>query len=281
MPYNMMRSRTLLSPFAVEGVGLHTGAAVRVEVCPVSTPCGRVFIREGVEIPATVDNVTETRRCTTLGRVGQTISTVEHLLAALLLADIAAVRVVVDGPELPALDGAALQWFSLINTAGVCPLDGECPVIAITETEWFHDGESDFFLFPAPALHVYAALDVPGTIARQRMVGGPVAEQDVRTQMLRARTWGLEREVQALRDAGLAQGGSLENAVILSETGFLNDQVWPDEPAWHKVLDLLGDLALTGAHIAGGILAVRAGHRSHLALARYLRRQMPGISSLP
>jgi UDP-3-O-[3-hydroxymyristoyl] N-acetylglucosamine deacetylase len=265
-------SHTLLTPFVVEGVGLHTGEAVRVNVRPAVTPGGRVFFQRGVKIPALVDFVTDTHRCTTIGRDGQSIRTVEHLLAAMMLAGLDHAEIEVEGPELPALDGAALQWYSLIRSAGVCPLEAEIPIVSITQPAWLRDGESDFFLFPAATLSVYAALDVPATVAQQRLVGGEVDDPGVCAQILRARTWGLEREVQALLANGLGQGGSLDNAVILTETGYVNDQVWPDEPAWHKVLDLLGDLALSGARIAGRILAVRGGHRSHVVLVRQLRQ---------
>jgi UDP-3-O-[3-hydroxymyristoyl] N-acetylglucosamine deacetylase len=104
------------------------------------------------------------------------------------------------------------------------------------------------------------------------LAGGPLDDDSVKEQIVRARTFGLEREVKALLDAGLALGGSLDNAVILTEHGYVNDHVWPAEPSWHKVLDLLGDLALTGARIHGRILAVRGGHRSHVALASRLRQ---------
>lgn len=264
-------SRTLSSSIVVEGIGLHTGAAARVVVHPASAPRGLIFLRDGVEIPALAEYVTDTRRCTTLGREGRTVSTVEHILAAFLLAGVAHAEIEVQGPELPALDGSALQWYSAICTAGVCPTAVELPRIRIASAQWITDGESQFFLLPADELILHAALSVPDTVAERMIAGGPVARDDVREQIARARTFGLEREVQALLDAGLAQGGSLDNAVILTRTGYLNPQVWPDEPAWHKVLDLLGDLALTGASIAGSILAVRAGHRSHVALARQLR----------
>jgi UDP-3-O-[3-hydroxymyristoyl] N-acetylglucosamine deacetylase len=127
---------------------------------------------------------------------------------------------------------------------------------------------------PSEHLALYAALSIPGTIAEQMMVGGVVAEAEVEQQIARARTFGLEREVRALLASGLALGGSLDNAVVLTDSGYLNAHVWPDEPCWHKVLDLLGDLALTGARISGQILAVRAGHRSHVALARCLRQEL-------
>jgi UDP-3-O-[3-hydroxymyristoyl] N-acetylglucosamine deacetylase len=244
-----------------------------VEVRPASAPRGRFFIREGIEIPAVAEFVTDTRRCTTLGHAGCAVSTVEHLLAACMLAELDHADIYVDGPELPALDGSALPWYSAICSAGLMTLDAEIPSIRIARACWIIDGESQFFLMPTEQLALYAALSIPGTIAEQMMVGGGVAEAEVRQQIVRARTFGLEREVRALLASGLALGGSLDNAVVLTDTGYLNDQVWPEEPCWHKVLDLLGDLALTGARISGQILAVRAGHRSHVALARRLRQE--------
>lgn len=268
--YVMLTPHTLNSPVLLEGIGLHTGARCRVEVHPRSGG-GRVFLRDGVAIPALVDYVAETRRCTTLAHAGASVSTVEHLLAACLLAGVDHAEIRVDGPEIPALDGCGAAWYAALMTAGVCQAEGEVTEIRVPDAQWISDGDSDFFLCPAAGLTAYAAIAFPGTVAEHMLAGGPVAEAAVRTQILRARTFALEHEVRALLDAGLAQGGSLETAVVLTADGYLNAEVWPHEPAWHKVLDLLGDLALVGARLAGHILAVRGGHRSHVALARRLR----------
>ena len=267
----MRKSQTLQEPFTIAGIGIHTGATTRVEVRPATAPTGRCFHRNGTAIPALVDCVTDTRRCTTLGRAGQTVSTVEHLLAALLLAEIDHVDIYVEGPELPALDGSAAQWYSAIRAAGVRPLGGEIPAWCCCEARWFVADECQFFVMPSRELVVYAALAIPETVAECMLAGGPVARPEVNEQIVRARTFGLEREVRALLDAGLAQGGSLDNAVILTPTGYLNAQVWPEEPAWHKVLDLLGDLALAGRPIAGHILAVKNGHRGNVQFVEFLR----------
>lgn len=272
----MVASHTLSTPFTLEGTGIHTGATTRVTVTPASHPCGYVFVRNGVRIPALADYVTDTRRSTTLGRSGQTIGTVEHLLAALYLSAVDHVVIEVDGPELPALDGSARQWHAAICAAGVCPLQAEKITLSISRARWVKEGQDEFFLLPADSLQVYAALSMPDTVADAMLTGGTVSDSSVREQILRARTFGLEREVQALLEAGLAQGGSLENAVILTRTGYLNPRVYPEEPAWHKVLDLVGDLALVGARLSGQVLAVRCGHRTHVALAARLRADYLG-----
>ncbi len=270
----MTRTCTLATTCTLTGVGLHSGADVRVDLSPAPAGSGRVFVRDGVAIPALAEYVTDTRRCTTLGRDGVTVRTVEHLLAALLLAGVDDATITVHGPELPALDGAALQWRAAIDAAGIQAQGREYVVLTLPAPAWVPDGDSEFFLWPADTCAVYAAIDVPDTVERRRMVGGAVDDPAVAAQLLRARTWGLESEVRALQAAGLARGASLDTAVVLTPDGYLNPRVWPDEPAWHKALDLVGDLALVGARIAGGVLAVRGGHRAHVALAARLRREM-------
>lgn len=262
---------TLAKAFTLEGIGLHTGAPARVEVRPADAARGRVFLCDGVVIPALVDYVEETRRCVTLSRDGARVSTVEHLLAALALAGVDNAEIRVEGPELPALDGSAARWLAAIREAGLSPQQGEVALHVIAEPRWVTDGATHLLLTPAGELTLYAVLEIAETVAAQMVAGGPVAA--MREQIARARTYGLEREVAALLAAGLAQGGSLENAVVLTRDGYLNDHVWPREPAWHKVLDLLGDLSLSGLRLVGQVIAIRTGHRDHVALARTLRQE--------
>jgi len=267
----MFIPQTLKSSVALAGVGLHSGLPCRVEIHPRRS-FGRVFICDGISIPALVEYTTETPRCTTLAHDGATVSMVEHLLAALLLAGVDNAEILVDGAEIPVLDGGGATWYQEISAAGICAADGEIAEIAIQEAQWISCGESEFFLCPADGLSVYAAISFPGTVAECQMAGGGTDDAEVRGQIIRARTFALEREVRELLDANLAHGGSLQTAVILCGDGYLNEHVWPLEPAWHKVLDLLGDLALVGTRLRGHITAVRGGHRSHIALARQLRK---------
>lgn len=236
---------------------------------------GRIFLAGGTVIPALAEYVVDTRRCTTLGRDGAQVRTVEHLLAALYLAGIDHAEIAVDGPELPALDGSARCWLAEIRAAGLRSLEDDAPEYRITDPAWLTEDGSQFFLCPAEAPAFFATVSLPGTVAERMMAGGPPADAAICEQIARARTFALREEVQAMFDAGLARGGSLENAVVLTRDGYLNDQVWPREPAWHKVLDLIGDLTLVSARIRGLIVAVCGGHHSHTALARHLREAMP------
>jgi UDP-3-O-[3-hydroxymyristoyl] N-acetylglucosamine deacetylase len=226
-----------------------------------------------MDIPALAEFVTDTRRCTAVGRNGIQVSLVEHLLAALALTGVTDCDIVVDAPELPALDGAALEWVTHIRTVGISPFSEAAPSYALRDTEWVEEGHAGFYLWPDTRVIRSAAIDIPATAVRNRMAGGALDDPAVVDQMIRARTYGLAAEVEALQQAGLALGGSLENAVLLTEDGFVNPQVWPNEPAWHKVLDLVGDLALVGATVVGHVMAVKAGHAGHVALAHRLRTE--------
>jgi UDP-3-O-[3-hydroxymyristoyl] N-acetylglucosamine deacetylase len=264
-------SQTIIKGFTLQGIGLHTGEASRVTVRPREGG-GRVFRCGGEEIPALAEQVADTTRCTTLAKNGVQVRTVEHLLAALSLVGIDHAEIEVDGPELPILDGSAKAWLDAVRAAGIRTLGEDAPEYRITEPWWFVHGAGQFFLCPAEEPALYAAISVPETVAERMMAGGTLSDEKVSAQIARARTYALEAEVQALRDAGLARGGSLENAVVLTREGYLNEHVWPDEPAWHKVLDLAGDLALTGLRIRGLIVAACGGHRSQVALARAIRQ---------
>lgn len=266
----MAASQTINSSFTLEGIGLHTGVASRVTLRPRNGG-GRIFHCAGIEIPALVDYVSDTRRCVTLARNGVQVQTVEHLLAALSLLEIDHVGIEVSGPELPALDGSARAWYDAIRAAGVCPLSENAPVFCVVEPQWIDTGASQFFLCPAAETALYSAISIPNTVAERMMAGGNVANTAIREQIVRARTFALESELQALQEAGLARGGSLDNAVVLTRDGYQNANVWPLEPAWHKVLDLAGDLALSGVRLIGQVLAIRGGHHSHVELAQHVR----------
>ncbi|MEI7832515.1 MAG: UDP-3-O-acyl-N-acetylglucosamine deacetylase [bacterium] len=278
----MGRLKTIAAPFTVSGVGLHSGADVTVMVRPAPAGTGLVFLLDGETVPALVDYVVDTRRCTTLGRDGKSVRTVEHWLAACMIAGVTDVFMEVTGPELPALDGSALSWFNDILRVGVTTLAGEITPWVITEPHWLVAGGSEFFLTPANEYAVYAAVDIPHSAVHNMVAGGAIADAAVVEQLLRARTYGLESEVRALLKSGLARGGSLDNALVITETGYLNMQVWPAEPAWHKALDLLGDLALLGRPITGQVLAVRGGHSAHVELVKFIQQDITtSVGNIP
>ena len=268
----MVYLRTIKNPFTIEGVGIHTGKKSVLSVKP-SESGNRAFIVDGVRIGANVRNVVDTRRSTTLGIDGKTVSTVEHILAALYLAGIDSCDIEVEGVEIPILDGAAKIWLEEIKSAGVEELSALKPAPIIIKEPMFITYEgAEFVLLNGDdkKLKAYYSISIADTFIDAMIAGGEVFAPDVIEQMVIARTYGLEREVKALIEAGLALGGSLENAVIIGQDKYINDDVKPNEPAWHKLLDLMGDLSLTERAICGEIIAIKGGHRSHVKLAEKL-----------
>jgi UDP-3-O-[3-hydroxymyristoyl] N-acetylglucosamine deacetylase len=269
-----MEQRTLRTEFALEGVGIHSGAPARVVVRPAPPNYGRVFVREGIEIPALAANVVDTARCTTLGAGGERVRTVEHLLSALYALDVDNARIEIDGPEVPAMDGSALPFMEAIERAGIVGQDCEARVLTVCEKIPVDMGTAMLRAEPAGEL----AIDVTTRFEDWRegeaqvlaTVGAHQAE-GYRTRIAPARTFAFRQEVEVLIAAGLAQGGSLDNALIITPPSeFSTPLRVPQEWCAHKALDLIGDLSLVGARLRARITAQGAGHRANVLLAREL-----------
>lgn len=260
-----MQRRTIAREIRMEGIGLHSGGRISLLVRPGQG--GIVFVREGVVIPGTPENVVDTRLNTTLGSGGATISTVEHFMSALYGLGITDCEVEVSGAEMPAFDGSALPFFSLLRQAGAREIPGEAPEICLPGPVSVEEGDSWIKADPGGFGISYEIAFSSRAIGLQRYhydgtdYGGRIAP---------ARTFGMLRDVDAMRAAGLALGGSLENAVVVDKDRVLNPEGlrFADEFIRHKVLDLLGDLWLLGAPLIARIRACRASHRLHVALAR-------------
>lgn len=265
--------RTLGDAFAFSGPGLHTGATVNVEVRPAPPNSGRRFVVGGAEIPALAEYVVETARATVLGRAGVTVSTVEHLLAALLGCGISNAAIHLDGPEVPVADGSARSFVEAIGRAGV-RAQGELQERYVPSAPVFmRDAERLIAVLPSTHLRVRFVADFPAPVGVQLL--DAAIDQDVfAREIAGARTFGYLHEVQALLDRGLAKGGTLENAVVFAPEGPLQELRWPNEPVRHKTLDLLGDFALLGAYPQCEIVAVRSGHRLHCLMAAEIRKTL-------
>lgn len=269
-----MERQTLQSSFALDGVGLHSGRATRATVHPAPPGAGRCFEVDGVEIPARVSAVVETRLATTLSAGGATVQTVEHLLAALYALGVDDARVVVEGGEVPVLDGSALPWVMGLLSVGLAgqgilrdPLVLQTPL-----TVSLPEGRRAI-LRPAPSLSLCVAIDFPhpaiGRQSRSIDLGRPGA---FATELSWARTFGFAAEVEALRAGGLIAGGSLDNALVFGAEGPLNPEGLraSDEPVRHKLLDLVGDLALLGRPLQAHVEVERPGHTLTAALTAAL-----------
>jgi UDP-3-O-[3-hydroxymyristoyl] N-acetylglucosamine deacetylase len=264
-----MKRATVNNEWYINGIGLHTGQQVNVIGKPAAAGCGIIFVVNGVEIPALAEYVDDTTRCTRIANNGVSLRTIEHLMAAIYLCGITDIYIIVDGGELPALDGAAKIWYDTLQKAGIKFIDGEILTVKLNN-DLMSAGNSQIIIAESDNLELFAEITIADTQITGMTAGGDITDASVIENIISARTYGLEREVRHLLDSGLAKGGSLDNAVIITETGYLNDDVRPNEPVWHKVLDLLGDLALTGFRLQGRITAIRSGHYSHVEMAKHL-----------
>lgn len=269
----MLTQTTLRAPFAIEGVGLHTGAKVRVEVRPAPLDAGLSFVVDDrVRFPATVEYVVDTSRATVVGSGSATVSTVEHLLSALWGMGVSNAEIAVTGPEIPVADGSAGEFARAIATAGIVDQGAARATFSLEEPFELRDGDRTFVALPSDALRVRFVADFPAPVGTQYF-SGTIDPQTYLAEIANARTFGYMHEVEALRARGLAIGGSLENAIVFDDDGPMQPLRWPNEVVRHKVLDLLGDLALLGAWPQFDIVAIKSGHAMHAAVTRALREK--------
>jgi len=263
---------TLHDALEFEGVGLHSGVVGHVSVQPQPADSGLSF-RLGAGAPvlaAVAENVVETRRATVLGDGRRTVSTVEHLLSALFGMGVDNALIEVEGPEIPAMDGSAAEFVRAIESVGLASQAG-ARVRFIAERPYFkRDGEALIVILPAAEFRVKFSVDYPAPIGSQYF-DGAIDATLYRDDIAPARTFGYLQEYQALLERGLARGGTLGNALVFTEEGPLTKLRWPNEVVRHKVLDLIGDIALLGAWPQCEIVAVKTGHRLHAAAVCELR----------
>ena len=262
--------RTLRNAVGCTGIGLHSGKPVRLDLKPALAGHGIRFRRKdrGVEIPATLENLARLDHATTLSREGVSIDTVEHLLSALHGLGVDDVLVEVDGPEVPILDGSAAPFVILIHEAGLRPLATPRQYLKILQPVEVVRGAKWARLLPSDHLRVSYTIGFDHPLLRHQAASFRVTSQVFAEEIAPARTFGFLREVETLRRGGLALGGSLDNAVVIGETGVLNNKLrFEDEFVRHKILDAIGDLALLGYPVVGHLEASKAGHALHAALA--------------
>jgi UDP-3-O-[3-hydroxymyristoyl] N-acetylglucosamine deacetylase len=272
-----VRQRTIAEKISCTGIGLHSGAPVQLTLHPARLDTGIVFVRNDgartVEIPARADQVGSTQLATTLGRGTATVGTVEHLLAAIYGLGIDNIRIELDGPEVPVMDGSSASFVFLIRAAGVFEQRGLRSVLRVKRTVEVRDGERVARVEPARGFRISYAIDFQHpAIGRQSLENFELREGSFERELGRARTFGFLHEVQALWRAGLGRGGSLDNTIVLDESRVLNPEGlrMPDEFVRHKALDLLGDFALLGMPLEGHVHVVRGGHSLHQKLMNAL-----------
>lgn len=272
------RQRTTVAPAIIAGVGVHTGDRVRLAVRPAPVGTGIVFVRTDIRdrdnrIPVSGEAVVDARLNTMIqNAAGVRLSTIEHLMAAFAALGVSNAVVEVDGPELPILDGSALQFVQLLDRAGFRRQEAPVRYIEILEPIRVQEGDKSAVLLPCDRYEMRFEIDFPTPVIGNQVVDFVVDEETFRNEIMAARTFGFAHEVEALRRAGLARGGSLENAVVIDGDQILNPGGLRMEREFvkHKALDAIGDLYVLGAPLLGRYEGVKAGHAINNLLVREL-----------
>lgn len=266
---------TLKAPIACAGTGLHSGLPISVQILPAPANHGITFLRTDldVRIPARFDTVVDTRMCTVIGHGDARVGTIEHLMAALSAAGVDNAIIELDGPEVPVLDGSSEPWLFLLDCAGLQSQDTARGAIEVLCPVRVQDGDAFAELRPGPH-----GLDMALSIAFEAAAIGRQAltfsfdGHAFRRELARARTFAQKHEIDGLQRAGLARGGSLENAIVVDGAQVLNPGGlrMADEFVRHKLLDAVGDLALAGAPLQARFAANKSGHALNNRLLRTL-----------
>ncbi|HEV2419505.1 MAG TPA: UDP-3-O-acyl-N-acetylglucosamine deacetylase [Terriglobia bacterium] len=279
MERNPVHQHTLAGRVKLSGVGLHTGVPVNLVLNPAPANTGIVFKRKDLEdfaIKARAANVARVAYATSLMRKGVLVSTTEHLLSALAALGIDNVYAEMDNIEVPILDGSSLPISREILNTGLKQQRARRAYLQIMKPLEIADGDKRISIYPANRFRATCSIDFPHPLIGKQTLDVTLTPENYLEEIAPARTFITLEEVEPLRQAGLVRGGSLENAIVLAPGGVMNAEGlrFADEFCRHKMLDLIGDLALLGHPVAGHVVAHRGGHAMHYSLvSRLLKDQ--------
>jgi UDP-3-O-[3-hydroxymyristoyl] N-acetylglucosamine deacetylase len=274
--YPLAYEQTIRSAVECEGIGLHSGAPVHMRLLPASAGTGIVFRRvdlDGFLVEADSRNVARVSYATSLMKKGVLISTTEHLLSAFMGLGVDNAMVELDNLELPILDGSARPFMDMVMNAGLKKQRRRRAYMRIRRELELREGDKFIAVYPAPGYSVAYTIDFPHPLIGRESFEVELADGQYRREIAPARTFGFIEQEKAMRNMGLIRGAKPENVIVLTRDRAVNGPLrYPDEFVRHKVLDLIGDLALLGRRIIGRVVADRAGHAMHTALVSRLLR---------
>jgi len=272
--WGAMLQSTIIREASAQGVGLHTGVFGRVTLVPAPADTGIVFRRRDLgnfPIEAHGQNVARVSYATSLMKQGVLLSTTEHLLAAIYSCGIDNIFIDIDSIEVPILDGSAEPFMQMLEHAGVRKLRRKRRYLKVLKPLEVEEGDRRIGIYPANEFRVRCYVDFAHPLVGQQQVEMVVSAESFRNLLARARTFCFERDIEPLRSMGLIRGGSLENAIVLTNDGVMNGPLrFPDEFGRHKALDLIGDIALAGLPLLARVEAHKAGHALHTQLVSRL-----------
>lgn len=272
--------KTLKKRVEIAGVGLFTGKRATLRLLPAECNTGIVFYRTDLphspQIPALVTHVRKTPRCTTLQEKpdGATITMVEHLLSALKSYGIDNLKIELDGPEVPVADGSSKAFVEMIESSGLHHEKEMQSCFYLDQPLFWSEGETHLVALPSEEFKISYTLHYPHSpFLRSQYFTLVLNERSFKQEISSCRTFSLYEEIAPLLEKGLLKNVGLENGVVIKEDGVMNPEGlrFPDEMVRHKVLDLIGDLALVGYPFCAHIIAIRSGHASNVSLAEILR----------
>ncbi len=254
--------QTIRARVSLAGIGLHSGVSVRMTLSPAAADTGILFrAADGTFIPATPDHVVDTRSATTVGAFGVKVRSIEHLMAAVRALGIDNLLVDVDAEEIPATDGSAKPFVELLYSAGRVSQPAPREPLAIPEPIRVGDESRWLQILPSDSLRISYTLDNRHPAIGLQVASLEVTETSFVEEIAAARTYGFLKDVPMMRQNGLARGGSLDNAVVVGKRIVLNDSLrFADEFVRHKILDVVGDLAVLGRPVMGHVVGRNAGH---------------------
>ena len=269
-----MLQRTIIKPVEAVGIGLHRGKPIRLRLEPMSADSGILFYRRdvAVSIPLSMDSVVDTTMATVIGAEGHNISTIEHLLSVLYAYGIDNLRIIVDGDEVPVMDGSAISFCLLLDEAGIQMLPKSKKVLRIKRAVEVRDGAKFARLEPAEEASFCFGIDFSHPIIGKQDLEYRFSKSSFVEQIARARTFGFAKDIQYLQSRSLALGASLNNAIGLDERKILNSEGlrFDDEFVRHKILDAMGDMMVTGYNMLGRYSAFASSHKLNHALTKEL-----------
>lgn len=272
----MRQQQTLSNPISCTGVGLHTGKPVTLTLRPAPADTGIVFVNRnghaGATLAASVDHLVATELCTAISGNGFQVKTIEHVLAALAGLNVDNAFVDIDAAEAPVMDGSSAPFVQLIQSAGVVSQNRRRSFLKITRPLEIVDGSRRIRIEPSSTPRITYTIQYDHPLIRTQTYAYEHSTYAFETEIAGARTFGFLQEVEALWSRGLGRGGNLENTVVLSEDGILNESGlrFSDEFVRHKVLDLIGDFSLLGLPFIGHLIADRSGHALHTRLVKQI-----------
>jgi UDP-3-O-[3-hydroxymyristoyl] N-acetylglucosamine deacetylase len=270
------RQRTLRDSVSCTGIGLHSGEKVRMTVKPAPPDTGIRFIRKDLPgrrvIKAHFDSVINTTMCTVIGNNGNHVSTIEHLMAAFFGFGIDNAIVEIDGPEVPIMDGSSAPFIFLLKSTGIKEQRKLKEFILIKRTLNIQEGNRSITIKPSKELKISFTIDFHHPLISNQQYDFSFSGKSFIDEISRARTFGFLKDIETLREAGLAKGGSLDNAIVIDDFRVLNEGGlrYANEFVRHKILDFMGDVAVMGAPIIGHFIINKSGHSLNHAMLKKL-----------